>query len=144
MAVTAKWFTNAFLGAYNKEIDFNEATKIKCMLLTNAAAPNQIAHDFISDLDGQEVTGTGYTAGGQALVNAVVTNATNAASFDADDVEWPTSTISAQFAVLYYNTGTNTTGRVLSYLDFGTTEVSSAGSFKITWNASGIATITAA
>jgi hypothetical protein len=143
LTVSAKWYTNAFKGAFNKEADFNDGTAT-VMLLTNAAVINQITNDFISDLDGNEVTGTGYTADGQALVNAAVTNATNVATFDADDVTWANSTISAQFAILYMNTGTNTTSRVLSYVDFGATEVSSAGSFTITWNASGIATITAA
>jgi len=144
MAVSAWWFSNAFVTAFDKEIDFEEAGKMKVMLLTNANAPDQDADDYISDLDGDEVSGTGYTAEGQALGNPNCDSAENVIKFDADNTTWASSTITAQFAVLYYNTGTNTTSPVMCWVDFGQDEASSNGDFTIAWHSDGIATITAA
>jgi len=142
MAVTAWWFAKAGLSIANKEIDWNDG-KMTVMLLSNANAPDQDADDYISDLDGDEVSGTGYTADGQALASYTQATSENVCTFDAANTTWSNSTITAQFAVVYYNTGTNTNSPVMCWVDFGTDESSSGGDFTINWNASGIATIAA-
>lgn len=142
MAVSAWWFAKAFLSLANKEIDWNDGNML-VMLLTNANAPDQDADDYISDLDGDEVEGTGYTAEGQALASYTQATSENVCTFDAANTTWSTSTITAQFAVVYYNTGTNTNSPVMCWVDFGQDETSSSGDFTISWNASGIATISA-
>ncbi len=143
MAVSAWWFAKAFLSAFNQEIDWNDG-QVQVMLLTNANAPDQDSDDYISDLDGDEVSGTGYTADGQALASYTQATSTNVCTFDAANTTWGTSTITAQFAVVFYNTGTNTNSPVMCWVDFGQDEESSSGDFTIAWNASGIATIAAA
>lgn len=142
MAVSAWWFGKAFLSAFSGEIDFSGGT-LTVMLLTNANAPDQDADDYISDLDGDEVSGTGYTADGQVLASYTQATSENVCTFDAANTTWATSTITAQFAVVYANTGTNTNSPVMCWVDFGENESSSAGNFTIAWNASGIATISA-
>jgi len=143
MAVTAYWYAKGFISAFNKEIDFNEATKIKVMLTTSSYTPNQDTHDYKDDVT-NEVSGTGYTAGGAELANGAVTNTLNVVKLDGDDVTWSSSTITARRAVMYYNTGTASTSPLLLWIDFGQDEVSSNGNFTIQWNAGGIATITPA
>lgn len=144
MAVTGYWFGNAFLGAFNKEIDWDTDT-IKVALLASTYVPNQDTHDFWDDVSANEVTGTGYTAGGQALTTKTLTYdaASNVVKFDAADTAWTNSTITARYAVIYDDTpATAATKRLLALLDFGQDESSSNGTFQITWNANGIATIT--
>lgn len=143
MAVTAKMYGNALLKALNKEVNYITDT-IKVMLCTSAYTPNQDAHIYKSSITG-EVTGTGYTAGGATLTNKTMTynGATNTIKLDADDVVWVSSTITARYAVIYDDTGTDSTSTLLGYIDFGEDKISSAGDFKITWDTAGIFAVVA-
>lgn len=138
---------NAIYNGFKKKIadgsiDLDTDT-IKVMLVTSVYTPNIATHVFKSDVT-NEVTGTGYTAGGTALTTKVVTqdNTNNLAYFDADDVTWAASTITARGAVLYKDTGVATTSPIICYFDFTTDQISSAGNFVITWNAAGILRLT--
>jgi len=130
--------------AFNKEIDFDTDT-IKVALTTSAYTPDQDAHDYFNDITNQ-VTGTGYTAGGVTLASKTIgyTNGTNVTKFDAADVSWTSSTITARYAVIYVDTGTASTSALLAYVDFATDQSSSSGTFSIVWDAAGIFTTTAA
>ncbi len=129
----------------NKEIDWDTDT-IKVALVTSSYTPNQDTHDYWDDVSSNEATGTGYTAGGATLASKTITqdDGTNKQTFDAADVSWTTSTITARYAVVYCSTGTPSTSALLGYVDFGSNQSSSAGTFQITWNASGIFTTTVA
>lgn len=145
MAVTAFFYGNAPLNAWDKKIDFNSDT-IKVALCTSSYTPNQDTHDFFNDVT-NEVTGTGYTAGGATIANCTLTYTagTNVLKLDGDDVSWPSSTITARYAVIYDSTpGTAATNPLIAYVDFGADVVSSAGTFTIAWHADGIATVTVA
>lgn len=122
----------------NGGIDLDTDT-IKVALVTSSYTPDQDAHDFFDDVT-NEVSGTGYTAGGASLANKAVTadNTDNEGVFDADDVAWTTSTITARGAVIYKSTGTASTSALICYLDFGSDKISTAGTFTISWNAEGI------
>ena len=122
----------------NGGIDLDTDT-IKVMLTTSAYTPDQDAHEFKSSVT-NEVSGTGYSAGGQALANKSVTadNTDNEGVFDADDVTWSTSTITARYAVIYKDTGSAATSPIIAIIDFGSDKVSSAGNFTIAWAAEGI------
>lgn len=123
----------------NGSIDLDTDT-IKVMLVTSTYTPDQDAHDFRDDIT-NEVTGTGYSAGGATLANKAVTqdNTDNEGVFDADDVSWTTSTITARGAVLYKaRGGASSADELICYLDFGSDKVSTAGTFTIAWNAEGI------
>ena len=139
MAVTAKWYGKAFLSILNKEIDLGSDT-IKVMLCTSSYTPDQDTHDYKADVT-NEVTGDGYTAGGATLADVAVTYdaGSNTIKFDATDTSWATSTITARYAVVYDDTGTD--DPLLLYVDFGEDVVSTGGTFTISWNAAGIGTI---
>ena len=144
MAVTAFVFPLVFTAAFNKEIDLLDDA-IKCALTTSTYAVDQDTHDYFSDVT-NEVVGTGYTAGGATLANDTITYTagTNVWKYDADDTSWTTATITARFAVVYDSTpATDATRPLICYQNFGADVVSTAGTFLITWNASGIFTITA-
>lgn len=122
----------------NGGIDLDTDT-IKVALVTSTYTPDQDVHDFFDDVT-NEVTGTGYTAGGATLGTVTVTadNTDNEGVFDAADTSWTTSTITARGAVVYKSTGTASTSALICYFDFTTDKSSSAGTFTIAWNAEGI------
>lgn len=130
--------------ANNKEIDLLTDT-IKVALCTSAYTPNQDTHDYFNDIT-NEVSGTGYTAGGATLASKTysVNTGTNVWTFDAADVTWASSTITnARYAIIYDATpGTAATNPLIAYIDFGSDKSSSGGDFVIQWNASGIFTDT--
>jgi hypothetical protein len=132
--------------ALNKEIDWDTDT-IKVALLTNSYTPDQDAHNYLDDVVANEVSGTGYTAGGLTLANKTnsYNSATNVIVLDADDVTWSSSTITARYAVIYDAApSTNATKPLIGYVDFGSDQSSSNGNFTITWDATGIVRITVA
>lgn len=144
MAVSAKWYGNAFLKAFNKEIDWDTDT-IKVALCTDSYTPDQDADEYFDDVT-NEVEGDGYTAGGATLAGKTLTytGVTNVVKFDANDTTWAASTITARYAVIYLDTETASTSPLLGYVDFGEDIISVAGTFTITWSSDGIFTITPA
>lgn len=144
--MASKLYGNFLVNALNKEIDL-DTDDIKVALLDSAYVPDQDAHDYFDDVSVNEVTGTGYTAGGASLATKTVTYdaANNVVIFDADDVTWANSTITARYAVVYdASGGTAATNPLIGYVDFGSDQSSSNGNFTITWDATGIVRITVA
>lgn len=88
-----------------------------------------------------EVSGTGYTAGGVALTGTTfVHTATGVCTFDATDSSWTTATISSiRGAVIYADALGSDNG--ICAVNFGGDFQVTAGTFTIQWNASGIFTI---
>jgi len=122
----------------NGSIDLDTDT-INLLLVTSTYTPDQDAHTKHSDVT-NEVTGGGYSAGGSALAGKAVTvdNTDNEGVFDANDVTWSTSTITARGGVLYKNRGTSTLDELIAYIDFGADKISSGGDFTVSWNSEGI------
>ena len=142
---TTKTYGNLISKAFNKEVDFDSDT-IKVALVTSSYTPNQDTHDYWDDVATNEVSGTGYTAGGETLASKTVTytSGTNVTKFDAADVSWAASTITARYAVIYDATpATNAAKPLIGYVDFGSDQSSSSGTFSIVWDAAGIFTTTA-
>lgn len=143
MAVTAKVYYAAITALANKEIDWGTDT-IKCALLTSSYTPSQSTHNYFDDVSSAEVaSGGGYTTGGATLASKTEAYSSNVKQFDAADVTWSTSTITARYAVVYVDTaGASSTDPLICYVDFGQDVSSSGGSFTITWDATGIFTVT--
>ena len=145
MAVTAKAYGPFLQSLVNKEIDLDSDT-LKCMLTTSSYTPNQDTHRYKSDVT-NEITGTGYTAGGVTLANVAVsyTAGTNVLKLTSDDPSWASSTLTARYAVFYDSTpGSDATRPLISYVDFGENFSSTNGTFLIDIDAAGILTMTAA
>lgn len=76
-----------------------------------------------------EVTGTGYTAGGNTLtVSQVPTSTSTTAWLDFADTTWSTATITANGAMIYNSTQSN---KAVAVLAFGGDKTSTAGDFTI-------------
>lgn len=120
----------------NKEVDL-EVDAVKVMLLDSNHVFNP-DNNLVSEISANEVSGDGYTAGGQALAGKTVTqdDTNDKAKWDADDVIWADSTITARFAVIY-----DANNNLIACIDFGEDKSSSNGEFKIQWHADGIITL---
>ena len=119
-------------------IDLDTDT-IKVALVTSSYTPNIDTHANFSDVT-NEVSGTGYSAGGATLASVTVTADTtdDEGVFDAADTTWTTATVTARGAVIYKSTGTSSTSKLICYVDFGSDKTSTAGDFTIQWNSEGI------
>jgi hypothetical protein len=74
------------------------------------------------------VSGTGYTAGGNALTNVTPTSSGTTAYTDFADTTWSSSTITANGALIYNSTESNAAVCVLA---FGGDKTSTNGDFTI-------------
>lgn len=134
-------YNSFFRDVINGSIDLDSDT-IKVMLVTDAYTPNVDTHTKRSDIT-NEVVGTGYTSGGATLANKTVTvdNTANGSVFDADNVVWSTSTITARGCILYKSRGgVASADELICYKDFGANVSSTAANFEIDFGSSGILT----
>mgnify|MGYP001091941012 CR=1 FL=1 len=121
-------------------IDLDTHT-FKAALLTQAVTLSAASTvDTYAEISSQ-VTGTGYTAGGATLSGVTLNESSGTVTFDANDVSWASSTITAKYVVIYDDTATNKD--ILGFVDLNTdsgsaTVSSSNGTFTVQWNASGI------
>lgn len=107
-------------------------------MLVSGYTPSQ-SHAFRSDVTG-EVTGTGYTAGGQALTSVTWTlDGTNhRAVFSSAAPSWATASVSATGMVIYkHRGGAATADEVVCYNDFGGTSTSTNAAFTVNVPAAG-------
>lgn len=112
-------------------IDFDTDT-FKWMLTTSAYTEDKDAHDFRNDIT-NEVTGTGYTAGGATSTVSVNLDTVNdRVDITLGGVSWTTSTITARKAVLYKSRGgASTADEVIVVNDFGSDVSTTAGTFTL-------------
>lgn len=120
----------------------NAGDTIKVALVTSAYTPNIDTHDFFDDIT-NEVTGSGYSAGGATLAGQTVTqdDGDDEGVFDGDDVTWSASTITARGAVVYQSKTLPSTSALICYFDFGSDYSSNNGNFTIQWASEGIINI---
>jgi hypothetical protein len=117
---------------------------IKVALCTSSYTPNQDTHVWFSDIT-NEVSGTGYTAGGFSLAGKTVTqdNTGNRAIFDATDISQSGVTITAyRYLVVYKSTGVAGTSPLITLIDLGTDYALDTGILAITWSTAGVFNIT--
>ena len=113
-------------------IDFDTDT-FKCMLVTSSYTPSK-SHSKRSDIT-NEVTGTGYTTGGNTATATVATinNTSNLQDISWSITSWTSSTITARGAVVYKaRGGASSADELVGYLDFATDQTSSGGTFTVT------------
>lgn len=118
-----------------------EAETHKVLMVTDSYTPNFDTHDFRNDIT-NEVSGTGYTAGGVAITSTEITLSSGVLTFDSADPSWASSTITnAMAAVHYFNVGADTTDQLVFLSDFVTAASTTNGTFLIQIAAGGWVTI---
>lgn len=117
-----------------------EADTMKFMLLDSNHTTDIDAQVFIDDVSTNEVSASGsYSAGGATLTVTSSTDDTNdLGQMDAADFSFTSATISADFGVLYKDTGTPSTSPIVAIYDFGGTISCTTGTFSVTVNTNGL------
>ena len=109
------------------------ADTFKIALYTTLATLNSTTTVYTTQ---DEVTGTGYTAGGNTLVISQAPTSTNTetvAWLNFENSSWPNSTFSADGALIYNSTQGN---KAVAVLNFGSTKTTTNQTFTVTFPAS--------
>jgi len=90
-----------------------------------------------------EVSGTGYSAGGATIASPTYTEASGVATFDGANITWSqnASGFTGATSALIYD-DTNATKMAIGWVDLGSAVSQQDGDVTISWNASGIFTVT--
>lgn len=124
-------------------VNLSSSTMLKVAMYKNTITPNFSSDTAYTSAPysvavGHEVTGTGYTAGGNVLTNLSVSEgAAGSIKFTADPVVWSSSTISGAHGALLY--AYNLAGQnALLFVDFGDDYSTVSNTFTIQWHSGGI------
>jgi len=124
-------YNSAIYDASIGSIDFDTDT-FKMMLVTSSytAAKTHTKRNAVTN----EVTGTGYTAGGNAAAATVTKDDTNSrVDITFAITSWTSSTITARAGVIYKSRGgASSADELVGYVDFGSDISSTAGTFSVT------------
>ena len=112
-------------------IDFDTDT-FKAILVTSTYTPNKDTHDKLDDVT-NEVSGTGYTAGGVASAVTVTKDTANdKVTIQFGAVSWASSTVTARACVYYKSRGgASSADELVAYNDFGSDVSSTGGTFSV-------------
>ena len=127
MAIT----TNAICNSFKKELlqgkhDFDTSSDTyKLAMYTSAATLGASTENYATT---NEVSSSGYTAGGSALVNQGVKVSSAVAITDFADLSFTGVTLTARGALIY---NTSETNKAVAVLDFGGNKTATAGTFTI-------------
>jgi hypothetical protein len=112
-------------------IDFDTDT-FKMLLVTSTYSASK-THSKRSDIT-NEVSGTGYSAGGNAAAATVsIDNVNNRVDVSWSITNWTTATITARGGVIYKSRGgLASADELVGYVDFGSDVTSTAGTFSVT------------
>jgi len=111
-------YTSFFRDMAKGDIDFDAAT-VKALLTTNSYTENK-DHDRRDDVT-NEITATGYTAGGVTITPTVsaVDTANDRITITLPTASWPDFTGTARRLVYYVSTGTAANDPLIACVDFG-------------------------
>jgi hypothetical protein len=128
MAITQAMCTSFKQALLDGEMDFSSDTAqtFKIALYTSSATLDASTTAYSVT---NEVSGTGYSAGGNTLtISANPTTSGTTAFLDFADTTWSSATITARGALIYQSGGSNP---AVAVLDFGGDKTSTAGDFTI-------------
>lgn len=109
------------------------------MIISSSYTPNQITDVSAAAVAANEVSGTGYAAGGKVIASPALNPDTGGIQYlyDGADLVWTGVTFTGGRYLVLYNPGDD----LICYFDFGTSINMTGGTFTIAWNAAGIFSI---
>jgi hypothetical protein len=145
MAMTSGIYGSLLRDTLSNSFAYDLATggdSIKWQTTTDTLSPDyDAAAPVEADLTA-EVTGAGYSTGGEVLAGQDVTIAAGVLKFDGTDVSLSTTTLaSVEGVVLLDDTLATPVKPLICAIDFTTPYSTSSGTFAIVWDAAGIFTI---
>ena len=130
MAIKQAMCTSFKQALLDGEMDFSSDTShtFKIALYTSSADLSASTTAYSTT---NEISGTGYTAGGNTLTIASNSTTSGTTAFvDFSDTSWTSSSITARGALIYKSGGTNPS---IAVLDFGEDKSSTSGTFTVTF-----------
>ena len=110
--------------------DFTTDTIKLALYTAGSGAPYSTSSTVYSSGVANEVSGAGYTTGGNTLSSPVVANQNNVATLTFAQTQFTSATFGAAYAVIYNSSSSN---KLVVVLDFGGTKSCSNGTFTITF-----------
>ena len=110
--------------------DFVNDTINIALYEAGSGSPYDVNATVYSSGVANQVSGTGYTTGGNTLGSPVVANQTNVATLTFAQSQWTSATFGAAYGVIYNDTDGD---KLVVVLDFGGTKSCSNGTFTITF-----------
>lgn len=109
-----------------------QSVTVKCALVTSSYTFSK-DHDYFDDITNEVAAGGGYTAGGDTVTVTVTDDdANDRVDISLGEAQWTTATITARAAVYYVDTGgAASTDWLIAYIDFGSDQTSTAGTFTL-------------
>lgn len=144
MAVTLPLINKGIRKLADSELDWATGTW-KCALITSTWTPAQATDEFFSTPEANEVSQTGYTAGGIALTTVAPVISGQEIRYDSTtNPQWTiTGSVTARYAVIYKELGgASSADPLVAYVDFGQDETATDDTFTITWAANSVFKIT--
>jgi len=128
MAITTNAICNSFKGQIltaTHNFTLTTGNKFKLAMYTTAATLGASTTSFTTS---GQVSSSGYTSGGKALVNSGVKVSSAIAITNFSNVSFTGVTLSARGALIYNTSATN---KAVCVLDFGGTKTATAGTFTV-------------
>jgi len=122
-AVANSFKTEVLTAVHNFTVTTGDTFKIA--LFTSSATLSKSTTAYSAT---NEVSGTGYSSGGNTLTSVTPVLSTDTAVCDFADSSWTTATITARGALIYNSSQSD---KAVVVLDFGGDKTSTAGTFTI-------------
>ena len=129
MAITTNAIANSFKGQILRAIHNFTASTGNTFKLAMYQTDATLGASTTSYTSSQEVSSSGYTAGGKALVNSGVKVSSAVAITNFSNVSWTGVTLTAQGALIYNDTASG--DPAVAILDFGGPKTATAGTFTV-------------
>ena len=134
MAITQAMCTSFKAEILDEQHDL-AADTLKIALFTSSASLDATTTAYSTS---NEVSGSGYSAGGETLTSTTVSTSGTTAFFDADDPTWTSASFTARGALIYNSSNSD---KAIAVLDFGGDFTVSSGTFQIVFPAAGASAI---
>lgn len=125
MAITSALCTSFKQELLNKEHDMDTDT-FKIALYTSSASLDATTTAYSVT---NEISGTGYTAGGVTLTGGTIATSGTTAYVDFNDATWSSASFTAAGALIYNTSNSN---KAIAVIDFGGDQTVSSGTFTVT------------
>ena len=126
MAFTGNYMCTSFKSELLQAVHNFASHTFKMALFTNSATLDATTTAYST---ANEVSGTGYSAGGATVTSITINTSGTTAFIDFADVSFANSTITARGALLYNSSASD---KAIAVFDFGADQASSSSTFTIT------------
>ena len=129
-------YNRGMLKLSDNTVDWTGSTVVGVMLVSSGYTFSA-DHNVIGDID-NELTGTGYVAGGKELTGRTITedDANNQVELDAADVVWSSISAGTAAAAIFYESGG--TNSLIGYVDSDFPVTTNGGDLTVQRNPDGI------